>query len=63
MECHDEKDGEYYMYLLSLALLEDKPFELPPDADLTPHYKYVIQKALEASAVIDTIPAKITHNV
>jgi hypothetical protein len=62
MEYHDEKDGEYYMYLLSLALLEGRPFELPSDVVLTPHYKYVIQKALEASSIIDTIPTEITHD-
>jgi hypothetical protein len=49
------KDGEFCMYLLSLALLEGKPFTIPDDVTLTPHYEYIIRKALEASKVIDAL--------
>jgi hypothetical protein len=58
---YTEKNGEFCMYLLSIALLEGKPFKLPEDVKLTPHYEYVISRALEASAVIDAIDIEITH--
>jgi len=47
--------GEYYMYLLSIAFLEDKPFALPEGVTLTPDYQYLMDRALQAADVIDRV--------
>ena len=51
----ERNDGEYYVYLLSGAFLEDKPYILPEDADIPQEIRYIIDRAIRASAVIDEV--------
>lgn len=51
----ERNDGEYYVYLLSGAFLEDKPYTLPEDADIPQEIRYIIDRAIQASAVIDEV--------
>ena len=51
----ERNDGEYYVYLLSGAFLEDKPYTLPEDADIPQEIRYIIDRAIRASAVIDEV--------
>ena len=51
----ERNDGEYYVYLLSGASLEDKPYILPEDADIPQEIRYIIDRAIRASAVIDEV--------
>ena len=37
----ERNDGEYYVYLLSGAFLEDKPYILPEDADIPQEIRYI----------------------
>ena len=48
-------DAQYYVYLLSNAFLDNKPFLLPEDADLPDDFRYIIDRALEAAAIIDAV--------
>ena len=51
----EQTDNEYYIYLLSGALLNDAPFcaELP--ADLDEDTRYIIRRALRVSDIIDSL--------
>jgi len=51
----EQTDGEYYVYQLSIAFLEGKPFHLDEKAKLAPEYQYIIDRALLASEVIDRV--------
>lgn len=51
----ERNDGEYYVYLLSGTFLEDKPYTLPEDADIPQEIRYIIDRAIRASAVIDEV--------
>ena len=51
----ERNDGEYFVYLLSGAFLEDKPYILPEDADIPQEIRYIIDRAIRASAVIDEV--------
>lgn len=51
----ERNDGEYYVYLLSGAFLEDKPYILPEDADIPQEIRYIIDRAIRTSAVIDEV--------
>lgn len=51
----ERNDGEYYVYLLSGAFLEDKPYTLPEDADIPQEIRYIIDRAIRTSAVIDEV--------
>ena len=51
----ERNDGEYYVYLLSGAFLEDKPYILPEDADIPQEIRYIIDRAIRASAVIGEV--------
>lgn len=51
----EHTDGEYYIYLLSGALLNDEPYDtaLPPDLDQ--ESRHIISRALHASQIIDSL--------
>lgn len=55
----EQKDDEYYVYMLSIAFLADKPFHLDKSARLSPEKQYIISRSLEASDVIDRVDAEI----
>ena len=50
----EQTDGEYYIYQLSIALLNDLPYEFP-SADLDPDTEYIIRRALRASDIIEQL--------
>lgn len=49
----EQTDGEYYVYLLSNAFLDNKMFTLPEDISLEPEIRHIIDRALTASEIID----------
>lgn len=51
----EQTTGEYYIYLLSLAFLENKPYQMPDDSLIEPENKYILLQALRASQVIDNL--------
>jgi hypothetical protein len=46
---------DYYMYQLSLALLDGRPFHVDEDVKLSPDYCYIIERVLKAAAIIDRL--------
>lgn len=48
-----QPDAEYYVYQLSNAFLDNKPFSLPDNAKLEQTQRHIIEQALKAAAVID----------
>lgn len=50
-----QPDAEYYVYQLSNAFLDDRPFSLPDNARLEPKQLHIIEQALKAASVIDNI--------
>ena len=48
-----QPDAEYYVYQLSNAFLDNKPFSLPDNAKLEQAQRHIIEQALKAAAVID----------
>lgn len=48
-------DGEFYIYELSNAFLDGRRFELPASAKIQPEHAWIIQKAQEASKIIDEV--------
>ncbi|MCI9147582.1 MAG: hypothetical protein HFG73_04860 [Hungatella sp.] len=48
-----QKDGEYYVYQLSNAFLDGKPFVLKEGTELSEDFLYIIRRALEAEKVIE----------
>ena len=50
-----QPDAEYYVYQLSNAFLDHKDFTLPADAAIKPAQRHIIEQALKASKIIDTI--------
>ncbi len=48
-------DGEYYMYHLSCAFLDDRPFLESEYRYVTPEYRYIIEKGLKAAAIIERV--------
>ena len=50
-----QPDAEYYVYQLSNAFLDHKDFTLPADAAIGPAQRHIIDQALKASKIIDTI--------
>ena len=51
----EQTNGEYYVYLLSNAFLDNKPFHLSENAKIEPENRYIIEQALKASEIIDSI--------
>ncbi|MCI9479377.1 MAG: hypothetical protein HFI21_10290 [Lachnospiraceae bacterium] len=50
-----QPDAEYYVYQLSNAFLDHKDFTLPAGAAIGPAQRHIIEQALKASKIIDTI--------
>ncbi len=50
-----QPDAEYYVYQLSNAFLDHKDFTLPAGAAIEPAQRHIIDQALKASKIIDTI--------
>lgn len=51
----EQTDDGYYIYQLSNAFLDDVPFELDPSVKISPEYMYIIERALKASTIIDSL--------
>ncbi|MCI7179074.1 MAG: hypothetical protein SOY12_01485 [Schaedlerella sp.] len=51
----EQTNGEYYVYLLSNAFLDNKSFHLSENAKIEPENSYIIEQALKASEIIDSI--------
>ncbi len=51
----EQTDDGYYIYQLSNAFLDDVPFELDPSVNISPEYMYIIERALKASTIIDSL--------
>ena len=51
----EQTDGEYYIYQLSIAFLDDLPFRINVSSDMTPEIRYIIRRALRASEIIDKL--------
>lgn len=51
----EQTNGEYYVYLLSNAFLDNKSFHLSENAKIEPENRYIIEQALKASEIIDSI--------
>lgn len=51
----EQTDDEYYIYLLSISLLNDTPFRLNPGVDMSSETRYIIRRAIQASDVIDQL--------
>ena len=49
------RDGDYYVYQLSNAFLDNQEFIMPKDVKLSPEYEYIMKRALEAERVIDKV--------
>lgn len=50
-----QKGGEYYVFQLSNAFLDGERFVLKGDEDISEQIRYIIQQALKAEKVIDSI--------
>ena len=48
-------DGEYYMYHLSCAFLDGRPFLPSEYKPVNEHYRYIITRGLQAAEVIDRV--------
>lgn len=51
----EQTDGEYYVYHLSNAFLDGKPFDMELPESLDAGFRYIIDRALKASAIIDQL--------
>ena len=49
-----QEDGEYYVYQLSNAFLDNTSFHLDESVNLEPEFRYIIDRALAAAEVIDS---------
>lgn len=51
----EQVDEEMYVYQLSIAFLEEKPFTLPEGVVLSEPYRYIVDRAQKAAVVIDGV--------
>ena len=52
----EEQTGDdYYVFQLSIALLNDLSFHLPENVSLSPDTRYLIRRALQTSEIIDQL--------
>ncbi len=51
----EHHDSEYYVYELSNAFLDEKEYDLDASADISPDVRYIIEQALKASDIIESI--------
>ena len=49
------RDGDYYVYQLSNAFLDNQEFIMQKDVKISPEYQYIMKRALEAERVIDKV--------
>lgn len=50
-----QDDNEAYIYQLSIAFLDEKPFKPDPSIQLSPDYQYLVERALRAAEVVDRV--------
>lgn len=50
----EQTDEEYYIYQLSIALLNDLPYEFPP-VKLSRDIEYIIRRALSAADIVEQL--------
>lgn len=50
-----QEDGEYYVYQLSNAFLDNTSFHLDESVKLESKFRYIIDRALAAAEVIDSV--------
>ena len=50
-----QPDAEYYVYQLSNSFLDNRTFTLPQNAKIEPEQRRIIEQALKAAALIDSI--------
>jgi hypothetical protein len=50
-----QTDDEYYVYLLSCSLLDNKPYPVNDISQLQPEIRYIIRRALKAADLIDSL--------
>lgn len=55
----EHMDDEYYVYMLSIAFLADKPFHLDSSVKLSPETQYIIDRSLKAAKIIDRVDAEL----
>ncbi len=51
----EQVNEEMYVYQLSIAFLEEKPFHLDEHVKLSEPYRYIIDQAQKAAIVIDSV--------
>jgi hypothetical protein len=51
----EQKDGEYYVYQLSNSFLDGTPFLLNNNVNLDDSFRHIIQRALRAAEIIDSV--------
>lgn len=51
----EQTDSEYYVYLLSNSFLDNTPFHLDASANVSEEVRYIIERALKASHIIDLL--------
>ena len=49
----EQATDEYYVYMLSIAFLDNIPYPVPEVADIRPETVYIIQQAQKAAEIID----------
>lgn len=49
----EQATDEYYVYMLSIAFLDNIPYPVPDVADIRPETIYIIQQAQKAAEIID----------
>lgn len=55
MLAEEQTDGEFYVYQLSNAFLDGKPFQLELPESLDDSFRYIIGRALKAAEIIDAL--------
>ena len=55
MLAEEQTDGEFYVYHLSNAFLDGKPFQMELPESLDDSFRYIIERALKAAAIIDAL--------
>lgn len=51
----EQTDAEYYVYELSNAFLDDRPFTITSTAEIPAEFRYIIRRALQAAEIIDAL--------
>ncbi len=51
----EQTDSEHYVYHLSNCFLDNVPFRIPASAEISMETRYIIRRALQASAIIDRL--------